>query len=96
MSTVFQTQSCRRTPLKIGLALALLGGQGFAQPAANGLVPPPEASTQASGQPDAADGPVIVSTDKAKDPKAKHQVKLGKVKPDQYTSKPQQAVKALR
>ncbi|MDB5777776.1 MAG: hypothetical protein JWP79_2492 [Polaromonas sp.] len=48
--------------------------------------------------PEAADkeGPVIVTTDKVKVPKKQRPIKLGKVKPDEFTTKPQQVVKALR
>lgn len=41
-------------------------------------------------------GPVIVTTDKVKVPKKHRQVKLGKVKPEKFDTKPQQVVKALR
>lgn len=110
MTSVFRTESCRGVSLKIGLALALVFSQMFAQAAAN---LPEGASTQVPDQPDAADksiakdevvlpdaankeGPVIVSTDKVQTPKKKHEVKRGKVKPDMYPTKPQQVVKALR
>ena len=110
MTSVFRTASCQGASLKIGLALALLVGQAYAQsaaslPAGASLQVPDQPEVTKNGKvkeevalPDTAnkEGPVIVTTDKLKVPKTKRQVKLGKVKPDQYTSKPQQAVKALR
>lgn len=42
------------------------------------------------------EGPVIVTTDKVKTPAKQRQIKLGKVKPEKFSTKPQQVVKALR
>lgn len=110
MTSVFRTGSCQGASLKIGLALALLLGQMYANaavdlPAGASLQVPdqPEATSNSKVKeevvlPEAAnkEGPVIVTTDKLKVPKTKRQVKLGKAKPDKYPTKPQQVVKALR
>ena len=110
MTSIFRTESCRGVSLKIGLVLALLFSQMFAQAAAN---LPEGASTQVPDQPEVNDknkakdevvlpdaankeGPVIVTTDKVKNPKTKREIKRGKVKPDKFATKPQQAVSALR
>jgi len=78
---------------KVGLVLALLVAHLAVQAAQHepNATPEPNANARAN-----ADGPVVVSTDKAKEPKKHRETKRGPVKPERYPTQPQQVVKTLR
>lgn len=74
---------------KAVLALALLASQMAVQAAKNEPPAKPEPNANSNG-------PVVVTTDKVKEPKKHHEVKHGMVKPERHPSHPQRAVNVLR
>ena len=89
MTSVPIASSARFSRIKGGLALAFLLTQLSAQAAPDVPAPP-----DPNGLNDT--GPVIVSTDPVKKPPGRQKVKRGPVKPETYSSKPQQQIPALR
>jgi hypothetical protein len=74
---------------KVGLTLAFLVGQMSVQ-AAPKEPDPPDISNVSTSE------PVVVSTEKGKNPNKHRHTKRGPSKPDQYPTKPQQQIPSLR
>jgi hypothetical protein len=92
MTTFTRSSSCWVSRTKVGLALTLLVSQMSVQ-AAPGEPDPPDISNANNSS---NSGPVIVSTEKGKNPNKHRNTKRGPSKPEQYPTKPQQQIPNLR
>lgn len=86
MTTFFRSSSSCISSIKVGLMLAFLVGQMPVQAALKEPDPPDHTGA----------GPVVVSTDKVKNPNKQRQLKRGPTKPETYATKPQQQIPNLR
>ena len=72
--------------IKFALTLAFLASQMAVQAAPDQPNPPNSGSSE----------PVIVSTDKSKNPSKHRDLKRGPIQPEKYPTKPQQQIRNLR
>ena len=86
MTTFAHSSSSWVSRIKVGLMLAFVISQMPAQAAPKEPDPPDRTGS----------GPVVVSTDRGKNPNKHRQLKHGPSKPEKHATKPQQQVHNLR